>query len=124
MKNAKFIFHKESINLPTFHYEVFVVVTNNISKAAARIEGKLTEPQEFYDQAAAMALHNHNKGKSYILLPPKTDIGDITHECWHVIRRIFSYIGAELENEIVAYHLGYLVLHTSNILEGWKKKKK
>jgi len=36
--------------------------------------------------------------------------GVVAHECWHAIHAMFEWAGVrDFENELVAYHLGYLV---------------
>jgi len=35
--------------------------------------------------------------------------GIIAHEAWHAVFSMFEWAGAELDNEMVAYHLSYLV---------------
>jgi hypothetical protein len=49
------------------------------------------------------------EGRSYLFLTSNSVEGTVAHECWHVVRRMFDWIGADLDNELVAYHLGYMV---------------
>lgn len=45
----------------------------------------------------------------YIFLKPAADPGAIAHEAWHAVLRMLTTMGVEGDNEVVAYHLGYLV---------------
>jgi hypothetical protein len=42
-------------------------------------------------------------------LKPNVTEGTIAHESWHAILNMLVRVGADLDNEVVAYHLGYLV---------------
>jgi hypothetical protein len=47
--------------------------------------------------------------ESWIILPFDAPCSSVAHEAWHAVRRMLDYCGAEQENEVVAYHLGYVV---------------
>jgi hypothetical protein len=117
--------YKELINLPHLHYCVWVIVTNDICKAASKVKKADTSSErEFYEQSAALTLHNTHKGESFIIVTPKSDVGDVAHEVWHAVRKVFEWTGAELENEMVAYHIGYLMLYAWDVIKKAKKKKR
>lgn len=112
----KFIFRKTCVPIPTLNYDVYVIVTNDFFKASRKLNHE-EHDESWYGSTGAVALHTIDKGESFILLKPNASVDHVVHEAWHVIRRMFEWISAELENEMVAYHLGYLVQHTYNILK-------
>jgi hypothetical protein len=86
-------------------YEVHIEVTNDMS--ASVLKYKYTKNVDVKNTTAC-AVHVDGEALSFIFLPFNASPGTIAHESWHVIRRMVSYIGAELDNEMVAYHLGYI----------------
>lgn len=46
---------------------------------------------------------------SLLILHESCSPGIVAHESWHAIRRILTSLDVELDNEAVAYHIGYLV---------------
>lgn len=118
----KFIFRKTKVPIPTLIYTVWVIVTSDICKAACKIRAA-ENPREraFYESAGALSMHAQDQPISYILLTPNATVEHIAHEVWHVVRKMFFYVDAELENELVAYHIGYLAQHAWDILKKGKK---
>lgn len=65
--------------------------------------------------------------ESWIILPEDASISTVVHECWHCVYRIMKKIGAEIENEVVAYTLGWLTEEATEFLystEAYQKKAK
>lgn len=116
MRNSKFIFKKEHLEIPTLKYDVYVVITNDFFKASQKLNHN-EHDKEWYDEASAVALHSLHEGQSFVLFKPNASVEQIAHEMWHVVRRMLEWVGAGLENEIVAYHLGYLAGHAYDILK-------
>lgn len=103
-----------TINFDAFgQYRVIVVIAKNLSTAIehwhpdGEVEGDI-------DDCKALTHHLEDVKESIIFLRSKFTIADIVHESWHVIFRMFEYFGAELEDEVVAYHLDYLVQQIYN----------
>lgn len=113
----KFKIRKKTITFPVFNADIDVVVTNSIEKAKERYKLKPSEEPATY----ALALtYLEDDGDSYIFLKPNSSVATVVHESWHAIHHMFTYRGAELEDEIVAYHLDYLTQKAWDFL---KKKK-
>jgi hypothetical protein len=98
------------VHFPVFGYTVYVCYTDNIPEdreGISHIVGAVEEPLTTYCDG----LHSYHKRKPdcCIFFTPESSIGTITHECYHAIRRMWKWIGAKPEEEITAYHLGYLV---------------
>lgn len=92
------------------HYQVHIELSSNIRAALKKY--KQTENVNMDDDdedTDALAIHVKNVSFSYIFLPHNARPGTIAHESWHVVRRMFEHVGADLEDEMVAYHIGYLV---------------
>ncbi len=100
---------KLNVKFPVFgDYTVYIEMTDDMKKSLAK--RKVTAPaiSEIDNNAHAMVIHDDN-ASSYVFLPMKPAVGTIAHEAWHVIKGMMEYAGVELDNETVAYHLGYLV---------------
>lgn len=93
------------IEFPVLNYTVHAETTKDLSKTVKRYP--VTED---FDTTGTMAcaIHIDNEGFSFLFLPYKCSPGVVAHESWHVIRRMAEWVGAELDNEMIAYHLGYL----------------
>ncbi len=109
---ADFIEKEHFINLPVFGYYFYIVVTTDViasRKSRNDILGKVDE-----SKPPSVAMCSQGEGEkcsyySYIFLKPDASAGNISHEVYHAICNMFHYIGAEHEDEILAYHIGYLV---------------
>lgn len=94
------------VSVPTLGFRVYVIIGNDFRESVKKM--KLGLPEDGIKQDA-LAMTCHKGRHSYIFLRHDTTVGEIAHETWHVIYRQFNRIGADFENEIVAYHLDYLV---------------
>lgn len=104
MKATRFGDYERVVKFPVFaDYKIHVVVTDDLQKSwNARCE-------EEYDAADVEAMYTHVDGGSIIFFRKGASAGTIAHESWHAIRGMLLDAGAELDDEIVAYHLTYLV---------------
>lgn len=57
-------------------------------------------------------------GKAHIVLAHHADAETIAHEAFHAVWALMKYVGAELEDEVVAYHLGHVV----GLITKWGKR--
>jgi hypothetical protein len=108
MKKSKHGDYERVVTFPVWsNYKVHVIFTDNIaeSRIARYGDSGLAE--------GANALHCCAKdGHSHLLFKlGDCTIGVVAHECWHAIRcMLVDWAGVEImENELTAYHLGYLV---------------
>lgn len=91
-------------------YEIHIVVTDDVD---AYIRSK--HPTLADDNAGAM--HVWQGFESWIVLPNDASISSVVHECWHCVYRIFKQIKADgLDNETVAYTLGWLTEQATDFL--------
>jgi hypothetical protein len=88
-------------------YRVVIVIAKDLDAAIAKRMGEDEVPDDL-DAYRAISYHESNVAKSTIFLRPKPSVADIVHESWHVIFRMMDYLGARIEDEVVAYQLDYL----------------
>lgn len=98
------------VDFPVFNYKILLVYTDDIvqsRKNRSDLIGAMdSELSSFVD-----GLHSYNaiEPNGVVFFTEATSIGTISHECFHAVYRMFKWIHAKVENEITAYHLGYLV---------------
>lgn len=107
MKKLKAKESCSELSFDAFAYEVHVVFTADVPGSRVKRDNIFGK----YDGSPALGLHSYSPEEpfSYLFLRPDAHPSTIAHESWHCVRRMLHYCGAELENEVVAYHLGYLV---------------
>lgn len=94
------------IDFPQYAYTVKVVVTNNVYTSGVKHLPGQPPPNELW-----FAFHTGVPGRSLslIVLPLEAGVSTISHEAFHCVWEIMQHIGADHENEVMAYTLGYLV---------------
>ena len=93
------------VKFPVFqNYDIEVVVAKDPHRARKVRNHKYgVFPDKFY------AIHAYNNnGSAVLIFPPEVGVVVIAHECWHAVRAMMEWAGVSLDNECVAYHLGYL----------------
>jgi len=97
--------YHEKIHIPLYRYNVYVVFAENATKAKAARFPELSE-----DVGDAYTLTVKDEADTTLIFEYNASPGIIAHEVWHAVRRLMSWIGAiDLENEVTAYHIDYLV---------------
>jgi hypothetical protein len=97
--------YEQQIKFPVFaDYTIHVIFTDSIARSRKGRYG--TEGAA--EGAAAMSSVAVG-GHGHLFFKRENSAGIIAHEAWHAIYRMFEYLGSELDNEMVAYHLTYLV---------------
>lgn len=90
------------------NYQVHVVFSEDVFSAFKFIEVRQrwrgNGPGDHCD-----AFHLSYPGHSWLFYPYGAAPGTITHEAWHCIHKLLTFHGAELSEETIAYHLGYIV---------------
>lgn len=95
------------VKFPVFSgYTIHVVLTSDLraSHVSRYGDGGLAD-----DASTAAFYTSAGTGHSHLFCTKDAPAGILTHEAWHAIYGMFEWAGAELDNESVAYHLGYLV---------------
>jgi hypothetical protein len=107
-----------TVEFPVFSdYIVHIEITSDIKESFKKYKYTRNLDMSLED-TQAVAVHVENTGMSMIFLPYNASVGTIAHESWHVIRRMMEYLGADQDNEMMGYHLGYLVQKVFNFMRG------
>lgn len=108
---------------PVFGYEIKVVSSNDIMKAMQKFKHTKNIDVEEHDSSAALSVHVSKEPLTYIFVPHRITLEMMVHEAFHAVRRMLKYHSINTDdNEIVAYHLGYLVQQISDWRWSWKRK--
>lgn len=95
--------YARNIQFPAWRTHIKLCLTPDVDASIrwrdASYKDKDTEAMCMFSNSASTCLILH------LDAPPAV----IAHECWHSICKLLQNRGAELDNETVAYHLGYLV---------------
>jgi hypothetical protein len=104
----KFRERSKLIKFPVFaNYRVRIVVSNDIQWSIKKIF-RLYDIAHQANECEAMHIWIGGVSTSYLVFPNDCPVGTIAHECWHCVRKICDHFGSEFDDEMVAYHLGYL----------------
>lgn len=102
---------KTTIPFPLYNYRIYVIFTDDLVKTADKLadQGKLVKNHGIDDTTDGFHVRMPNQSYSYIVLKYTADPNQITHEAYHSVVNMFRWISAAHEEELFAYHLGYLV---------------
>lgn len=102
--------YETEILFPVFsNYHVLVVLTEDFQKSW---NSRFTSTVMTVAETQAFHWHQKpNEGHSRLFFKVgNCASGVVAHECWHCIRTMLTdWVGCGLEDEVVAYHLDYLV---------------
>ena len=98
------------VAFPVINNHVHVVRTTNIRQSVELIKETRDQlsPDFCFRGVRGLTLVTEND-EIYIFVPWKRSSGTDAHEAYHAVRHLLGQQGIEMENEVVAYHLGYLV---------------
>lgn len=87
------------------NFQVRLILTDDLLKSAT-----MRGLSAASDNADAFCFHLKATGLSYLVLNLNSPEATVAHECWHIVHRVLTYCGvADMDDEIVAYHLDHLV---------------
>ena len=89
-------------------YKVKIVLTRNLDKALKSYK-HTTDVNSGGETTGGITVHVDCERLSYVFIPYGSSTGSMAHEAYHAIRHMLEECSIELENEVVAYHLGYLM---------------
>jgi hypothetical protein len=105
--------HMHEVYFAAFQYYVRIIISDDVVVSRKKRDGILGE---LFDESECLGMHccNRPDATSYLFLTYHSLPSTIAHEAWHAVRRMLVFCGAELDSEVVAHHLGYLVgeIHT------------
>src|SRR6266702_5677005 len=109
MKSPKPEGHREMyFNLYVFSdYQIHVIFTPDIPASVRYLADRdnFFYPSGNLENCAACHVSPYGRSGGYLLYGPTANIGSYAHEAWHVVYQLFKWTGAEIEDEMVAYHL-------------------
>lgn len=104
------------IKFPVFNnYEVRVIQAHDVAATGRRLKEKLEDAE-----AAFITKDEEGKyGIGWLVLGPNPTPEVVAHECSHAIMHLLNYAGVQRpEEEVFAYHLGYLAGRVHKFLKG------
>ena len=116
--------YKSTIPIPVFSYHIFVIFTDDLIASADKLakEGKLRTNHGIDDTTDGFHVRMPNQSYGFLVLKYTASPNHITHEVYHTVSNMFRWIGADHEEEIFAYFMGYVVQLVHNDQEKAKKK--
>ena len=111
MKNFKKTKHgdyEHKVTFSVFGFVVYIVFSKDMVKSInARYPQVNTTDSDF----GAMCCRKRGSPEQHIFFElGNCPVGTLAHECWHAVRyMLLDWAQCELDNETMAYHLGWLV---------------
>jgi hypothetical protein len=109
------------VHFPMYsNYKVNVILSNSVKESALRLNkthGMEVSLESISGQIGAMNVYKEGEQNSILILPLDATVGEIAHESFHAIRRLFRFISAGDDEELLAYHIDYLVQTIWNFKE-------
>lgn len=99
---------KKTVDMGPLHYKIHLILTDDVKRAREKINHLVGE----YDGEDVVAMHSYDENdfeQSWVILPHWANPGLVAHEAFHGVMRIFKCMDAEMEEEVFAYTLQYLV---------------
>jgi hypothetical protein len=118
----KFKEKRKKLYLEIFDHHIEMIFSNDTCRTFHKQAAKDEWTNDQHDPFIAMHICFGNK--STLIFPYDATPDVIAHECFHIVFGLFVEIGAEFNNEIMAYLLGYLVLEAHKLKNRKKKSKK
>lgn len=99
------------INFDSLEREFEFVYTNNLRKARKKRNEKLGKAKYKISKTVdGLWCENEDKNTVALFIEKRASLGVISHEAYHAVRSLFRSIGVEEhDEELTAYHLGYIV---------------
>lgn len=102
--------HRHKVKFPIFqNFTIHVVFTDDWRAEAVKLNADLTDDSIAWTVSEGKAAH--------IIFPHHPDPDVVAHETFHAIWALMKFAGAEMEEEVVAYHLGHVV----ELITKWSK---
>lgn len=116
-KKSTFKEIKKTIKIDVFPYEVVIVVSNDVKQSRTNRNKIFGETR--LEQAAA--IHSTiQSGFSFIFLKHDAPPWVISHEACHAAWEIMDFIGAEHNNEVMAYLNSFVVEQCCKVMKKWR----
>ena len=98
------------LKLPAFGYTFRIVLTTSFKGSILKREKLLGNQAGDWDgDCRALCWNVHNRAVTVIFLPFESDVNNIAHESYHGIRNLMKWVSAKDDEEVMAYHIDWLV---------------
>lgn len=100
---------KIRIRFPVFsNYLIHAEVTPDITETLQKYKHlRDIDPERLID-GDGCTIQRNEFGLSYVFLRPDVTVGTIAHESYHATVNLLNFIRADMEDELVAYHVGFV----------------
>ena len=98
----KLVERRKKWNFTPFPYELVVILSSDVK---ASFDKRFTLKRS--NHCSALTMCRGDRSTMFLSLTPP--INTVAHEVTHVVKNLQEYIGAEHEEEFVAYYTGWLV---------------
>jgi hypothetical protein len=104
-------FYELVLTFPVFSdYKIVTTITKDLSETSRYIADRdYLKDHNGSDTADAFTATFPLKSLSRIYLLPDPDMGTVAHEAYHAVRALLERFGCKDDEEVIAYHLGYIV---------------
>lgn len=110
---------------PVYDYYVEIIITDSVEDSRCKRDYLIGHSLAMHGgQLAGLHSFHPETPTSYIFLPLNAAPGTITHETFHCVLRMMTWIGSPVENENFAYHQGYIVNEINKFLDKISVKKR
>ena len=112
LKKTKYGDYEYKVTFNVFGSVVYIVFSENMVKS---INGRYPQINTSEKDFGAMCCRRRGEPDQHIFFElGNCPVGTLAHECWHAVRyMLLDWSHCELDNETIAYHLGWLVDMTS-----------
>lgn len=116
MRLSKHGDYERAVKFHVYGFVVYVVFSDDLAKSVAPRYPAIKVASSYH----ALCCRTANSPEMHMFFKlGDAPAGAIAHESWHAVRYILDdWTGGCLDNEVVAYHLGYLV----DVVTGFKNK--
>jgi hypothetical protein len=90
-----------SVHFREFGYVTEIIFTHSIAESLGKRQDMFLPGEEM------LGLYQEDPNRLFIAI--SSSYGVVAHESWHAIYHMLQRIGAEVDNEVVAHCLGYMV---------------
>lgn len=112
------LFAEKTFEFPVFHWKLSVI----IGKTAKIAYESFTDDKLPKDEYLAFFKVRGRKENDVMAFSNDPSLNTIAHEVSHAVDYVVTHLNASDEDELRAYHMGYLVEHVYNFVQENKDK--
>jgi len=115
---------KRRFYFETFGYNVQIILTDDLSAVGARMAEQYSIHNPVGKYTAGFSLNVGGQPVSVLALPLEKDWSVVAHESFHIVWHLMEWIGAQHEEEVMAYCLDTVVIWVGATYDLLDKKQK